>query len=261
MTKFAVETAVTDDRWMPRNSQSPKRPGYVPPPNPETILLSDALRGTHRFAETKQSDFLGAANKNDLTLYYAGDTSLLKLPCVAIVGTREVSDAGIAATEWLTRKLVEAGIVIVSGLAYGVDTVAHTTALASGGRTIAVIGTPLDKASPSENALLQERVYREHLLISQFRAGDAVYRTNFPVRNRLMATLSDATIVMEARDKSGTLHQAAECTKLGRWLFIAKSVIDDPTITWPKDFMKYPTCIPLERVSQITDRLLKSSQL
>ena len=150
--------------------------------------------------------------------------------------------------------------MIVSGLAYGVDTVAHTTAINRGGKTIAVIGTPLDKATPSENAKLQERIYSEHLLISQFSKGERTFRTSFPLRNRLMALLSDATIVMEASDTSGTLHQAAECTRLGRWLFIAKSVVDDPKVSWPRNFLKYDTCVPLERVSQITDRILKSSR-
>ncbi len=234
--------------------------GYVAPKNAGAILLSEALRGTPRFPDAKQLNFLGDAKNRGLRIFYAGDLSLLQRPCVSIVGTRQVSDAGRIATDWLARKLVDAGIVIVSGLAYGVDTVAHTAAIAQGGKTIAVIGTPLDKASPAENTPLQECIYRQHLLISQFRAGERTYRTNFPLRNRLMAVLSDATVVVEASDTSGTLHQAAECTKLGRWLFIAKSVVDDPTLSWPRKFMKYDTCVALEKVSQITDRLLKSSQ-
>jgi DNA processing protein len=224
---------------------------YVPPSASSVITLSEALLGTAR---------LPIDDRSDVPIYYAGDLSLLKLPSVAIVGTRKVSHNGIIATEWLTRKLVDAGIVIVSGLAYGVDTVAHQTAIDHAGKTIAVIGTPLDKASPSENARLQERIYREHLLLSRFKIGEQTLRTSFPLRNRLMAALSDATVVVEASDTSGTLHQAAECTKLGRWLFIAKSVVDDPGLSWPQRFLKYETCIVLERVSQITDRVLRSSQ-
>jgi DNA processing protein len=224
-------------------------------------MLSEALRGTDRLPDNKQLKLIGdPKDPGDQRLYFAGDLTLLKRPCVSIVGTRQVSDAGVVATEWLTRKLVDAGIVIVSGLAYGVDTVAHTTALESNGKTIAVIGTPLDKASPSENARLQERIYREHLLISPFRQGEKTHRSHFPVRNRLMATLSDATVVMEASDTSGTLHQAAECTKRGRLLFIAKSVVDDPKVSWPKKFLKYDTCVVLEKASQIMERVLKFSQ-
>ncbi len=218
------------------------------------------MRNTSHLPDIKQLSFLsGEKNRGDARICYAGDLSLLKRPSVAIVGTRKVSEAGVRRTERLARELVECGVVIVSGLAYGVDTVAHTAAIEHGGKTIAVIGTPLDKASPSENAKLQEQIYREHLLISQFPVGNKTFRTNFPLRNRLMAVLSDATVVMEASDKSGTLHQAAECTKLGRWLFIAKSVVDDPSVSWPHNFLKYDTSVVLEKVSQITDRIVKSS--
>jgi DNA processing protein len=256
MSQVAANAALVDDQFMPRRTQS----GYIPPKDSCAILLSEALRGTNRFLRNKQLDFLGTENPTNPTVYYAGDLSLLKLPSVAIVGTRQVSEAGIAATKWLTGKLVDAGFVIVSGLAYGVDTIAHTTAIEHGGKTIGVIGTPLEKATPSENAKLQEQIYREHLLISRFPRGEPTFKTSFPARNRLMAVLSDGTIVMEASDTSGTLHQAVECTKLGRWLFIAKSVVDDPTLSWPKKFLKYDTCVPLERVSQVTDRILKSSE-
>jgi DNA processing protein len=251
--------------WQPPTQDHPMsrrvKTHYAPPGNPASIMLSEALRGTGRIDDDRQLDFLGDPKRNgDVRIYYAGNLSLLKRPCVSIVGTREVSDAGRAATDWLTRKLVAAGIVIVSGLAYGVDTTAHKAAIAAGGKTIAVIGTPLDKASPSENAALQEQIYRDHLLISQFRKGEKTFRTNFPLRNKLMAVLSDATVVMEASDTSGTLHQAVECTKRGRWLFIAKSVVDDPRLSWPNKFRKYDTCIVLEKASQITDRVLRSSQ-
>ena len=120
-----------------------------------------------------------------------------------------------------------------------------------------MIGTPLDRAYPPENARLQETIYRDHLLISQFSPGTRTFRASFPQRNKLMATLTDATVVMEASDTSGTLHQAAECTRLGRWLFIAKSVVDDESLEWPRKFLKYETCVPLTDISDITSRILK----
>lgn len=259
MIDIARKIPLSDDMGMPR-ARDPASI-YIAPKNSGSLMLSEALRGTGRLVDSAQMDFLGdSKDHGDLKIYYAGDIELLKRPCVAIVGTREVSEAGILRTRRLTRQLVEAGINIVSGLAYGVDTIAHKTAIESGGKTIAVIGTPLDKASPSENAKLQECIYREHLLISRFRKGEKTFRTNFPLRNRLMAILSDATVVMEATDTSGTLHQAAECTKLGRWLFIAKSVVDDRTLTWPKKFLKYGTCIPLEKIEDITSRILPQTE-
>ena len=233
MTYLAASTA--SERGVSRRANS----AYVPPSSANTIMLSEALRGTNRFPGDKQLNFLGSEKKrSDLQIFYAGDLSLLQLPSVAIVGTRQVSEPGKQRTARLARELSDLGVIVISGLAYGVDTVAHTTVIERGGKTVAVIGTPLDKASPSENAKLQECIYREHLLISQFRVGEKTFRTNFPLRNRLMAVLSDATVVMEASDTSGTLHQAAECTRLGRWLFIAKSVVDDPSLSWPKKFLK-----------------------
>ena len=258
MSDVAGWAAPIDSLPMPRRAKSK----YVPPKNTGDVTLAEALRGTNRLPESKQLGFLDRTKGNGQTrIYYAGDLKLLVRPCVSIVGTRDVSEKGATATDWLARRLVNAGFVIISGLAYGVDAVSHKAAIAAGGKTIAVIGTPLDKASPSENALLQEEIYRNHLLISQFRKGEKTQRSNFPLRNRLMALLSDATVVMEASDTSGTLHQAAECTKLGRWLFIAKSVVDDPGLKWPEKFLKYDTCVVLEKVSQITDRVLQSSSL
>ena len=127
----------------------------------------------------------------------------------------------------------------MSGLAEGVDTCALSSAIEAGGKTIAVIGTPLEIAFPAKNAPLQETIYREHLLVSQFVAGSPVFKSNFPARNKIMAAISDATVIVEASDESGSLHQAAECgpKRLDRWLFIAKSLLEKPGVTWPKKFV------------------------
>ena len=261
MTGMAARKTQPDSGPTATKQRRTRKSSYQAPSAPHEVMLSEVLRGTDRFPETKQPDFLKHASEDegrtDIRLFYAGDLSLLQQPCVAIVGTRDVSEAGAKRTRRLARELVEAGVVVVSGLAYGVDTVAHTTAIEAGGHTIAVIGTPLDKASPAENKHLQEEIYREHLLISQFADGSRVFPSNFPQRNKLMATVTDATVVMEASDTSGTLHQAAECTRLGRWLFIAKSVVDDPSLEWPRKFLKYETCVPLTDLTDITNRVLK----
>jgi DNA processing protein len=185
-------------------------------------------------------------------IYFAGDPGLLERPRVAIVGSRDVSKDGSLRTTRLARELVAAGVVVVSGLAKGVDAAAHRSAIENGGRTIAVIGTPLDKAYPAENAELQETIWREHLLISQFPKGSPTSKSSFPERNKLMAALSHVTVIMEASDKSGTLHQAAECVRLGRPLFIARSVVEDPTVLWPKRFLKPDLRVyVLNRVTEI----------
>jgi DNA processing protein len=166
-----------------------------------------------------------------------------------------VSTAGAARARRLGRELAEAGVVVVSGLARGIDTHALNAAVDAGGRVVAVIGTPLDRATPSANSPLQERIYRDHLLLSQFEPGSRVYPANFPRRNRVMAAVSDATVIVEARDDSGTLHQARECTLLGRWLFICRSVTEDPTITWAASFLGKPRTAALSETAQILDAL------
>jgi DNA processing protein len=192
---------------------------------------------------------------DDLTIYCAGDVSLLHRPCVAVIGTRQVSPQGAARARRVARELVGAGVVIMSGLAEGVDTEAMTSAIEHGGSTIGVIGTPLDQAYPAKNKRLQEAIYRDHLLISQFRSGERVFKANFPQRNRLMAALTGATVVIEASDTSGTLHQAAECVRLKRWLFIAKSVVEDPKLTWPAKFVGYERCVVLTDTRDIISRV------
>jgi DNA processing protein len=122
---------------------------------------------------------------------------------------------------------------------------------------VAVIGTPLSKAYPIENAALQETIYREHLLISPFAEGQAIFKSNFPARNRVMAAISDATVIIEASDTSGTLHQAAECTRLKRWLFIPQPVVEDPSIKWPAKFLSYERAVTLTHVSDILERIAR----
>lgn len=191
------------------------------------------------------AEFLGALNdveaKNaPARLYVAGDVSFLSRgPRVSIVGSRKASVEGLARARALARALVARDMVVVSGLAAGVDTAAHIAAIEAGGRTIAVLGTPLDQAYPKENAELQARIAREHLVISQFASGSAVTPKNFPIRNRTMALLTDATVIVEAGEKSGTLHQGWEALRLGRLLFLMESVATDAKLSWPKEMIHY----------------------
>jgi DNA processing protein len=172
-------------------------------------------------------------------IYLQGDESLLRSgPRVSVIGTRNPSEVGRANARRFSEFLVQNGITVVSGLALGVDVIAHETAVQAGGRTIAVLGTPLDKVSPSSHATLQERIGREHLLISQFPSGFGVHRSNFPQRNRTMALISDATIIIEAGETSGTLHQGYEALRLGRPLFILSSVITSG-LAWPAKMLDY----------------------
>ncbi len=190
------------------------------------------------------------------TLFFAGDLSLLKIEAVAIVGSREASKAGCDRAAVLARSLVRCGVVVMSGLAAGIDGAAHTSAIREGGKTVAVVGTGLDKVYPSEHASLQEQIYREHLLISPFASGGRFFPSFFPRRNKLMARLALATVVIEAGDTSGTLHQIVASLEYGRPVFIAKSVVDDSKVTWPKRFLGKPGVHVLERASDVCDVVL-----
>lgn len=237
-----------------------KRHRYVPPVDWSTQSLSALLDDTPRAPlAPKQMDWLKAVTPEGDgeagSVFVAGDLSLLKQRCIAIIGSRKASAMGAQRARQLARQLVDRGIVVVSGLADGIDTEALTAAIDAGGKVIAVIGTPLDQAYPARNKELQELIYREHLLVSQFPSGTRTFPSNFPARNRTMAALSDASVVIEASDTSGTLHQAAECVRLGRWLGIAKSVIDDRALSWPERFASYDKFVPLENTAQLVARI------
>jgi DNA processing protein len=227
-------------------ARSARRSGndYTPPSRVETIWLRDLVQSTKRGGQPK-----------DINLFYAGDLGLASLRCVSIVGTREATPEGLSRATRLARELVEGGAVVVSGLARGIDSAAHRSAIENRGRTIAVIGTPLSRASPVANAPLQETIWRDHLLISPFPEGRPVHAKNFPERNRVMAALSDATVIIEASDTSGTLHQASECQNLGRWLFILRTAAERPSVAWPKRFLNATNTMVLDRTEQIFDAL------
>lgn len=198
------------------------------------------INGTHDYPSR-----LRDATEPVEILYYLGSWELAEAPRrVAVVGTRNVSPEGVARTRRLVRALVEHDFTVVSGLAKGVDTIAHQTAIEYGGRTIAVIGTPISEVYPKENAELQRRIAEEFLLISQvpvLRYKSQTWKGNryfFPERNKTMSALSEATIIVEASETSGTLIQAQAALKQGRKLFILESNFNNPAITWPAKFEK-----------------------
>jgi DNA processing protein len=175
-------------------------------------------------------------------LYFQGTWELIWTRSVAVVGTRKPTAEGMARTRKLVRKLVQEGFTVVSGLAEGIDTAAHTAAIEVRGQTIAVIGTPLGHVYPKANAELQDRIARDYLLISQVpleRYESQNYRVNrffFPERNKTMSAITEATIIVEAGETSGTLIQAKEALKQKRRLFILNSCFERGDLTWPARF-------------------------
>ena len=146
----------------------------------------------------------------------------------------------------MVAELVQRDIAVLSGLALGVDTVAHTTAIQRGGRTIAVLGTPLDEVTPRSNSRLQDLIIREHAAVSQFAPGSIVQKRNFAVRNRTMALLAPATVIVEAGEDSGTRHQGWEALRLGRPLYFLESAIGSSGIHWLNEQIVYGAEIPTD---------------
>jgi len=197
------------------------------------------------FIELTAEELLGPLNEVEAKhapkkLFAAGDVGMLRQAArVSIVGSRKASEDGLRRARKLSALLAGRGVVVVSGLAEGIDTAAHTAALQANGRTVAVIGTPLDQSYPKSNIALQERLMREQLVLSQFPSGMPVQKGNFPTRNRTMALISDATVIIEASNTSGSLSQGWEALRLGRPLFIAKSIVEDNSLTWPEKMQQY----------------------
>lgn len=177
-------------------------------------------------------------------LYYQGAWELTETRCVAVVGTRTPTEDGAERARRIARELVERDFTVVSGLAAGIDTAALATTIDRGGRTIAVIGTPLGVHYPPENKELQDRIAREFLLISQVpvlrysKQGVPQNRLFFPERNITMSALTEATIIVEAGETSGTLTQARAALFQGRKLFILNSLFERDVLTWPATFEK-----------------------
>ena len=156
---------------------------------------------------------------------------------ICVVGSRNASNESIQKTEKIVKSLIKRNIVVNAGLAKGIDTATHTAALNNGGKTIAVIGTPINQFYPKENRELQERIEKDGLLVSQFPPCNPVNRWNFPTRNGVMSGISLATIIMEAGETSGALKQADYALKQGRDVLIPKSAVDSTLISWPRKYI------------------------
>lgn len=172
-------------------------------------------------------------------LYYRGAWELTEKRCVAVVGSRKASREGQLRARRLAKELMARGFVVVSGLAAGIDTAVHRAALESGGATIAVAGTPLGEIYPQENRALQEEIATKHLLISQVpvlrhsKQSPKHNRLFFPERNVTMSALTEATVIVEAGETSGTLVQARAALHQERKLLILDSCFKKSDLTWP----------------------------
>ena len=155
------------------------------------------------------------------SLYIDGDISLLKMPMIAIVGSRSASLEGLKNAALFAQALSSAGALILSGLAKGVDSAAHqaTIKLGSRHRTAAVLGTGIDLVYPRQNILLSQAISRQGLLVSELPLGVGPQARHFPRRNRIIAALALGVVVIEAAERSGSLITARLAADLGREVF------------------------------------------
>ena len=152
-------------------------------------------------------------------LFVKGRVELLQRFCLAVVGTRRPTPYGLAATEHLAADLARAGLIIVSGMARGIDTAAHQAALKAGGETLAVFGCGVDLVYPVENRRLYDTIAEKGLLISEFPMGAPAFPQNFPIRNRVVSGLSEGVLIIEGAQYSGSAITARLATDQGREVF------------------------------------------
>ena len=144
-----------------------------------------------------------------LKLYYKGNLDLLKEErLIAVVGTRNPSSYGKLCCEYMVKKMTNANITVVSGFAKGIDSIAHKTSLLTDGKTIAVIASGLDIVYPASNLSLYREIEEKGLILSEYEAGVKPFKSNFPQRNRIIAGLSKGTIVVESKNRGGSLITA-----------------------------------------------------
>lgn len=163
-----------------------------------------------------------------LVLFGKGDVDLVgraKTPSIAVVGSRQPTLYGVTATEDITGDLARHGVTIISGLARGIDTAAHETALKWKGKTIAVMAGGLDMVYPPENKKLFDQISETGLVLSEMPPGQQALRQYFPARNRILSGLSDLVAIMEAGEQSGTLHTASFAAAQGRDVFVLPGTI------------------------------------
>lgn len=170
---------------------------------------------------------------------------------VSVVGSRAASERGIKIAATIARNLVERNITVISGLAKGIDTAAHASALEANGRAVACIGTGVTKYYPAENRSLQDRIAREGLVLSQFWPDTPPRQQNFPMRNAIMSGYGRATIIVEAGEKSGARIQARQAVAHGRQVILTGFVVEQNE--WAKNLVGRPGVHVAESTRQVMD--------
>jgi DNA processing protein len=187
-------------------------------------------------------------------LSVTGDVSALSAPAVAVVGSRAATSYGRRVTRSLAGDLARAGLVIVSGLAHGIDAEAHRAALDAGGRTIAVQACGPDLVYPAAHRRLASRIAEAGAVMTELPPGTRPQRAHFPLRNRLISGLSRALVVVEARDRSGSLITVRHALNQGIDVFAVPGPVDAPTSVVPNRLLR-EGALPALDASDILDAL------
>ncbi len=180
---------------------------------------------------------------------------------VCVVGSRKASDFALSLARRISVGLVERSLSVVSGLALGIDAAAHVAALESGGRTVAVIGTGIERQYPGANADLQRRIEREGLVISQFWPAAPPTKTSFPMRNAVMSAYGSATILVEAGETSGARIQARLAVEHGRPVILSRTVVD--ATGWGRAMVGNPGVSVIgsaDEALHVVDRILETEE-
>lgn len=184
-------------------------------------------------------------------VYLLGNKGCLSMPRIAVVGTRKMSSYGARVTEQFVRELVRRGYCIVSGLALGVDALAHRTAIKEGGKTIAVLAHGLDYCYPPENIDLKQQIIDSGgLLVSAYPEGNRPIREHFLERNGLIVELSDSVLVTCCPHRSGVKNTVRYAAELGRDVYVVPGPITDSTYDGTIQLMR-DGCIPVLRAQDI----------
>jgi DNA processing protein len=202
----------------------------------ETEAARQALRTLHRVGasvitpdQTCYPEAFRLLHDPPYLLFASGDLTLLDDPAISVVGTRNPTEYGRAATRELSGALASAGYCIVSGMARGIDSVAHAAALREGGATIGVLGNGIEQIYPPENHALFAAVRDRGLLVTEFLPGETPKAGNFPRRNRLIVALGRAVLVVEMGLKSGAQHTVTYALEQGREVLAVPGPIGSPS--------------------------------
>jgi len=187
-------------------------------------------------------------------LFVRGDLREADNRAVAIVGTRSPSDAGLEQASRLSAGLAREGVTVLSGLARGIDTAAHRAALAAGGRTVAVMGTGIDRTYPAENGELAQDILGSGALVSQFWPTAPPTKISFPLRNVVMSGMAIGTVVVEAGPTSGARMQARLAVEHGKRLFLVRSLVMQEE--WAKRYAERRGTMVIDSVEEILSVLV-----